>query len=298
MTATPDNSRLRQSDVSALLDEPRELRELRFDLPCLYPLSPDAGGKSYSSALDGYGIRVAIPASPPNQIRGRSGQWIVPRTVYLTVPAPLAETLRMSDAPVVEWWRQVCAWLAAWVGEAPGRDRQIQRHVLPVDQSVESTAGEMNLYALPGQAHASRDQLCEALELAGQRLTPPGEYRLLSRAQELRESGDRRACVIDAAGAVEIAMQAALDRQRSQAAQAPTKRPGGLWHRYKLLRSLGADLGVNESAVRGFADVRNEAVHRGANPSAQQTEELIRTAKAIIHALSGQRGRPAARLPG
>jgi hypothetical protein len=269
-----------------------ELRDLRFELPCLYALAPDAGGRTYASAVDDYNIHVAIPSVRTNEIKDLPGQWIVPRMVTLTVPVPLAETLGRSDTLAVEWWRQVCAWLAAWVGEAPGRDRPIQRQVLRADQSVESTSGTMDLYALPRQARASREQLSRAFELAGQRFTPPGEYRMLSQAQEMRDSGDWRGCVIAAASAVEAAMQAVLDTRSPQGGQNATRRPVGLWQRYQLLQGLGVDVGVEESAVRSFKDLRNETVHTGSNPGALQAQEAARTARAILHALSGGTGAP------
>jgi hypothetical protein len=269
-------------------------RELEFFLPRLYPLVPEAGDKSYHSRVGNEAIFVVVPAVIPNKVRGVAQTWIVPRVIKLIVPAGLAETLTRSDVPVVSWWTRVCDWLAAWGGQPAGVDRAIQRRVRAPSDSIEPPLGTMKLYALPGWTRASTAEFTQALELAGRGVDTPTEYRLLALAQEHRESGDLRGCVIDAAGAAETALVSALDRRASGAR---AKRRGGLTELYGSAVDLGLSPGIERPVLSQFAVARNRAVHVGYGPTTHEADLAVQAAKALVRSLSGRATPPMASLP-
>ena len=286
-----------RKDVDAASDEPAA--RLRFTPPTLYPIDHDANGRVFPSRVAGYDVTVLVPQSDTHRLEpGTGAQWIVPRSLELTVPTAAVPDLAGSDATTLRWWQQITEWLGAWRGVAAEVDVPLERRVQPIaDPATQPTTdgGAMRFYGFNSEMSATTSEFAEALRLAGKNAEMPAEYRLLVNAQVAKRDRNMRVCVIEACAAAEVAAAAAIERSLKETYRCPEafiqaclRRARGLTLATAMCVDLGLPTALDKATVDGLAKMRNTAVHAGRPMHATSADEALATVRRMVLALSGR----------
>jgi hypothetical protein len=132
-------------------------------------------------------------------------------------------------------------------------------------------------------------------------LSPPTERLLLRDARVAIEEEQTRRAVLDAATATEIALTRLLDGQlhgaRSEIAKLVRRQSRELGRLRQTLKDFGLQL--PDSLQRSLINVRNEAIHTGADPSIEDArtalslaDEVVEQAQPLYDAIHGICGKP------
>lgn len=202
-----------------------------------------------------------------------------------------------------DWIDAFCEWLevVATIDMRPDLDMSAMtpKHVYPRPLAVDDD-GNVERYPTMSQIasvwrsprHVSLIEWSRAVEYTNAKRRPPEEHLLLRDSRAARNRHDSRKAVIDAATAAEVALAAAIRRRLSaapdeQAIEQVLRNSSGLAELFDLAVALGSNGGVSGSQVRGqLAGRRNEAVHRGMEPTRAETTEALQTASAIVSAVN------------
>jgi hypothetical protein len=114
-------------------------------------------------------------------------------------------------------------------------------------------------------------------------------HALLVQAEQNRWHDERRAAVIDAANAADVALSNNIARAlkarglAQDAVQPVIAQVNGLAGLMRLHQDLGCALDLSQQAVRHrVAGPRNRAAHAGTIPTEAETLSAVRTARAVV----------------
>jgi hypothetical protein len=192
------------------------------------------------------------------------------------------------------WFRIVQEWASVWSGQPLGdfdNSHDSAIHIPTCDRYM-TGSGMLAGSVFFGAEPLSRAQLCGALRYASQEQHLPVEHRMLLTAADAQSGGDRRGAVIDAATAAEVALGSYVaDHLRGKHLQPEfidemIKSANGLMGLHSLCIGVGGAPGVSKNRLMNeLANVRNLVVHRGEEPSPEQTILACKHAKSIVQAL-------------
>jgi hypothetical protein len=208
------------------------------------------------------------------------------------------ETFWDLDKDFGPWLALVRDWLNAWMGGVRG---PVAVEATPRVRIASSAYGgpvggggfaQGGVY-LGSRRVARPSELRAAFAAASDGVELPVERQLLAEALAYAWGGQARHAVISACSAAEVALSKSADRLLSEAGRTNkerkeiTKRINGLVEAYRLNGTLKGGLPVSFGhAIKHLADPRNAAAHEGAEPNEETVTEAIKTAKALLDALS------------
>jgi len=267
-------------------------------LPSPLPVQPEAWGHSFTTAIAGVPVVLALPKAQPPDGPGTVRPSAIRQVDLLwpaSVRAPSESELRDFDRAVSHWYRCVLAWVCAWTGLAPPTDRSVDVNLQLFDQAgalLKRDQGQFLFYGFPNELGATRDQLEAALRL-GADLTPlPTEYALLVDAQGAFGDFRNRVCVISAAGAAEVALVRRFEDTLANSYGLPEAfvgwvetRARGLAALDQACRNLEVETGAPKRDVELLARARNRAAHAGSEVDREETTKLLQTAQLVVRTL-------------